>query len=320
MATKKPKTTATKSTAKSTAKKAVSKPKTTVKTAAKTVAKPVSEAPEITNKVEETKKSESIFKGFFSKKYEEKESILTIFKKPKLYGALLGEMIGSLLVTMFLFCLISINVANMAMFVPIYVGIVVAVFAFSGAQINPIITAGMMATRRVSVIRGVLYIIAQIVGAWLGWMILNAFHIAGGDTAYPVPAMSAIVEDGFWNIAMIEALGAVIISFFFARALAYKRSVFTFAFIIAGGLAFAALLGYIICNADFGLQGTGNFIFNPATALMLQIFPTTGENFGEVIGGVLQALSAFAIIPMIAGVVGFYISDFTSRLSGGDNA
>lgn len=310
--TKKPKTAA----AKTTKSKTASKPKTTAKTTAKSVAKPVSEAPEVTKKVEETKKSESCFKGFFSKKYEEKESILTIFKKPKLYGALLGEVIGSLLITMFLFCMLGIGVHNMALFIGAYVGIIVAVYAFSGAQLNPIITAGMMATRRMSVIRGVLYIIAQVIGAWLGWMIMNAFHIAGGDTAYPVPSMTAIAEGGFWPLAMIEALGAVILGFFFARALAYKRSVFTFAFIIAGGLALAILFGFVICQAYLGLQGTGNFVFNPATALMLQIFPTAGENFGEVVGGVLQALSAFAFIPMIGGIVGFYLSDVTSRLSG----
>ncbi len=159
--TKKPKTAASKTTKSKTA----SKPKTTAKTVAKTVAKPVSEAPAKTEKVVENKKEESIFKGFFKKKYEEKESILTIFKKPKLYGALLGEVLGTACLTMFLFGLLGINIINMAMFSFVYIAIVIAVFAFSGAQLNPIITVGMMATRRMSVIRGVLYIIAQVIGA-----------------------------------------------------------------------------------------------------------------------------------------------------------
>jgi hypothetical protein len=54
---------------------------------------------------------------------------------------------------------------------------------------------------------------------------------------------------------------------------------------------------------------------NPAVALMLQIFPTAGESFGEILGGICQALSVYAIFPMIGGVVGFYLSDFTSRLA-----
>ena len=49
---------------------------------------------------------------------------------------------------------------------------------------------------------------------------------------------------------------------------------------------------------------------------MFQIFPTAGESFGEIMGGVCQALSIYALLPMIGGVVGFYLSDFTSKLSG----
>ncbi len=312
--TKKPKTAASKTTKSKTA----SKPKTTAKTVAKTVAKPVSEAPEKTEKVVKDKKEESIFKGFFKKKYEEKESILTIFKKPKLYGALIGEILGAACLTMFLFGLLGINIINMAMFSFVYIAIVIAVFAFSGAQLNPIITVGMMASRRMSVIRGVLYIIAQVIGAWLGWMVFNSFHIAGGDTAYPVPALTAIGEGNFWNIAMVEAIGALIVAFFYARALSYKRSAFTFAAVTVGGVALAILIGYVVSQAYLGVQG--NFIFNPSAALMLQIFPTSGENFGEIFGGIMQALSCYAIIPMIAGVIGFYLSDATSRLSGENNA
>ena len=78
MATKK-----SKSSAKS-AKTKTTKPKT----AEKSVKKSEIEAPK-TDTVEETKvttttsEKKSCFKGFFAKKYEEKESILTIFKNHK---------------------------------------------------------------------------------------------------------------------------------------------------------------------------------------------------------------------------------------------
>ena len=113
---------------------------------------------------------------------------------------------------------------------------------------------------------------------------------------------------------MVELLGAAIIAFFFARALQYKRSVFTFAAVVAGGLVVATLVGYVVSAAFLGLNN--NFIMNPAVAMMMQIFPTAGENFGEIFGGICQALSVFAIFPMIGGVIGFYLSDFTSKLSG----
>lgn len=309
MATKKPKASAKSTKAKTT------KPKT----AAKTVEKPVSEAPK-TKTVGETKPAKkSCFKGFFSKKYEEKESILTVFKSPKFYGALLGEIIGTALLVLFLFVItitgsaFSQGAANIATYIFVLIAIYIAVYAFSGACLNPIFAAGLMATRRMSVIRGVMYIIAEIIGAWLGWLIVNAFHIVGGETSYDVPTMAAIGEGQFWITTMIELMGAIIIAFFYARAIKYKRSVFTFAAVVAGGTALAFLVCFLISYVFVSLSN--NYILNPAAALMYQIFPTAGENFGEIIAGVGQALAVYALFPMIGGVVGFYLADFTAKLS-----
>lgn len=309
MATKKPKSSA-KSKAKTT-----TKPKTAAKTET-----PVSEAPKTNTEVVEkatatvvTAKT-SPFKGFFSRKYEEKESILTIFKNPKFYGALLGEVIGTLMLTLLLFACSLMGIHSTATYAFALVAVLVAVYAFSGACLNPIVTVGMMATRRMSVIRGVMYIIAEIIGAWLGWLIFNSFHLAGGDSAYALAKMADIEEGKFWIMAMVELMGSVIIAFCFARALKYKRSVFTFAATVAGGIVLAYVVSYVISLAFFSINS--GFIMNPAAALMLQIFPTSGENFGEIMGGVMQALSLWVILPMLGGVCGFYIADFTGKLSG----
>ncbi len=335
MATKKPKTSS----------KSQTKAKSTKsKTAAEDAKKPVTEAvktntiEETQTKTEETKaeetkteeakvkevsastvtsKDKAGFKNFFAKKYEGTESILTIFKNSKFYGSLVGEAIGSMFITLLLFSLSLMGIASVATYSFTVLAIFIAIYAFSGACLNPIITVGMMATRRISVIRGVMYIIAEILGAWLGWLIFNAFHLAGGDSAYEIPAMAEIAEGKFWIITLIELFGACVIGFFFARALKYKRSVFTFGAIVAGGLALAVVVGYVVSAAFLGLNN--NFIYNPATALMLQIFPTSGENFGEIFGGICQALAAYALFPMIGGVIGFYLSDFAARLSGSED-
>ena len=253
--------------------------------------------------VSEKTEKKSFLSGFFAKKYEEKESILTIFKNRKFYGALIGEIIGTMLLTLIIFAVSPFPI----------IAITIAIYAFSGACLNPLVTVGMMATRRISVIRGITYIIAEVIGAWLAWLIFSGFHIAGGETAMDLATMSAIAENSFWKVAMVELLGGSIIAFFFNRALDYKRSVFTFAAIVAGGIAVAALVGYVASAAFLGLSN--NFVFNPAAAFMLQIFPTSGESFGEILGGICQALSAYALIPMIGGVIGFYLSDFVKRLS-----
>ena len=298
---------------KSSNKSSSTKPKTAEKSAKKTEV----EAPK-TNTVEEKKDTKttsgkSCLSGFFAKKYEEKESILTVFKNHKFYGSLLGEIIGTMLPALLLFALFLMGLPNIATYAFAVIAILIAVYAFSGACLNPIVVVGMMASRRMSVVRGIMYIIAEIIGAWLGWMIFNGFHLAGGETAYDIPAISALAENGFWPIAMIELLGAAIIAFFFARALKYKRSVFTFGAVVAGGIILAIVIGYVASAAFLGANNS--FIMNPAIAMMFQIFPTAGENFGEILGGVCQALSLYAIIPMIGGVIGFYLSDFTGKLS-----
>ena len=307
MATKKPKASS------KTTKSKTTKPKT----AAKTVTKPVSEASKtqtVEREVITSTKGKSIFSGFFARKYEEKESILTVFKNHKFYGALLGEVLGSMLITLFLFALGLMGVASAANYSFLILAVFIAIYSLSGACINPIITVGMMASRRISVIRGVMYLIAQVLGAWLGWVIFNAFHLAGGETAYEIPKMTAIGENQFWVFAMVELLGAIVIAFFFARALKYKRSVFTFAATTAGGIVLAMLIGFVVSAAFVGVQN--NFVYNPAAALMFQIFPDSGDSFGAVLGGICQALSVYAFLPMIGGVVGFYLSDFMGKLSG----
>ena len=303
MATKKSKT-----SKKATSKATATKSKTAAKTAKKTELEAVK-----TNKVEQKSKNKSFLKGFFARKYEEKESILTIFKNRKFYGSLLGEVLGTMLLALLLFSIFLMGIANIASYVFALIAIIIAIYAFSGACLNPIVVVGMMASRRMSVIRGIMYIIAEIVGAWLGWLVFNGFHVAGGETAYDVSTIAAIAEGGFWPIAMVEILGAIIIGFFFARAIEYKRSVFTFAAIIAGGITLAAVVGYVVSAAFLGANN--NFIFNPALALVMKIFPLAGDSFGEVLGGIMQALSAYAILPMIGGVLGFYLADFTTKLS-----
>ena len=249
-------------------------------------------------------------KGFFSRKFDANENILTIFKSPRIYGAILGEVIGTMLITMILLTL--------GVYQPLYImfgviAVTMAVFAFSGANINPIVTVGMMASRRMSAIRGVVYLLSQVLGAWLAFLIVNAFR-AASENAAEMPQMAEVADGKFWLVTMIELVGAIMIAFFFCRALAYKRSTFTFAAIYGGGVCVTLLFIIVISSTFSGLQN--NFILNPASALMYQILPAGGENFGEIFGSICGALLTYVIFPMIGGVLGFYLADFAARLSG----
>ncbi|MBR3220376.1 aquaporin [Candidatus Saccharibacteria bacterium] len=286
---------ATTKSKKTTTKKSSTKPKTAAKPAVQTKTVAANTNP---------------MKGFFARKGDKTENILTIFKRPQIYGALLGEVIGTMLLSTLMFTL--------GIYQPLYImfgvlGITMAVYAFSGAHLNPVITVGAMATRRVSAIRGVLYIIAQIIGAWFGLLIVNAF-ISWGEGAVELPAMATVAEGNFWLVTMIEFMCATIFAFFFARAIAYKRSALTFAVTVAMGFAVALLIAIVVSSNFVQLQN--NFMMNPAIAVMYQIFPTSGETFGAIFGDICLALLTYVIFPMLGGVIGFYISEVASRLSG----
>lgn len=265
-------------------------------------------------KVEEKKeiiseKKDGFFKRFFAKKYAGEESILTVFKDRKVYGALLGEILGTMFITMLILTLGLYQLLYMFIILTV---VFVAVHKLSGANLNPIATVGMMATRRMSVIRGVLYLLAQVVGAWLGLTIVSIFLKTSGSEA-ELPGMTATPDGMFWVISMIEFFGAAVLGFFFCRAQAFtKRSPLTFAAIVAGGTVLALILVYIITANYFSMEGT--FMLNPAVALMYQILPSSANGVGELLGGVGLALLTYVIFPMVGGVVGFYLSDAAETL------
>lgn len=259
------------------------------------------------------KKSENPFKGFFDRKCDKDENILTIFKSPRIWGAIAGEVVGTMLLT--------ILMITLGVYQPLYVligmiGITMAVYAFSGAHLNPAITVGMMASRRVSAIRGVLYIVAQVVGAWLGLIIMSGFR-GLGETSVELPTITALVADKtLWPNIFIEFLGAGVIGYFFCRAQSYKtaKGAFTYAALVAGGLALAILFCVVISSNYVGLQN--NFVLNPAVAIMEQIFPTTSADLGSLLGDVSLATLTYIIVPMLGSVAGFAIADASKKLAG----
>lgn len=276
------------------------------------------EKTEKTEKVEEkkvisSKKEDGFFKKFFAKKYDENESILTIFKDKRVYGALLGEVFGTMMIALVIFTL--------GLYQPLYmffvlVAIVVAVYKLSGANLNPINTVGMMATRRMSVIRGVLYLLAQVIGAWFAVLVMTGFLNASAalsGTEVELPGMAAIEENYYWIVSFLEFLGATIVGFFFARAQQVRKNTLAFAAIVAGGVTIAMIVVYLLSYTYFGLQG--NFMMNPAIALLYQILPQAADGVGELLLEIGKALFTYVLFPMVGGVVGFYLSDAVSVLA-----
>ena len=287
-------------------KKATKSEKTVAEKTAKTEKVVKAEKAEKKPIVSESKTG--FWKKFFAKKYEEDESILTIFKNKKVYGALLGEVFGMMI--------IALVVMTLGLYQPLYMFFIVlvavaAVYRLSGAHLNPINTMGMMVTRRISVIRGVLYLLAQVIGAWLGVLIVSAFAKASGPDV-ELAGMTMVDTTYYWTITLTEFLGATIVGFFFARAQEYKKSALTFATVVAGGVLAATVVVYLTLYNYFGLTGT--FMMNPAMALMYQILPTSADTVGGLLLEVGKALLTYVVLPMAGGVVGFWLSDASKQL------
>lgn len=158
---------------------------------------------------------------------------------------------------------------------------------------------------------------------------MNGFYNAGvasgniaADTT-SLPALTATSElaattEGFsffWAVTMLEFAGAIILAFFFARALVYKRSVFTFAATVATGVFIAMLFAVVISSNYLGLQDN-IFVLNPAVSFMYGLLPGSAEGFDALMNALMPMLVTYVIFPLIGGVVGFYLSDFISKLSG----
>lgn len=250
------------------------------------------------------------FKGFFARKYGENENILTIFKTPRIWGALLGEMLGTMLLVMLL---LTLGIQPMYLWMGL-ICIYAVIVGVSGANLNPLVTAGMMATRRMSAIRGVLYMLAQLLGAWVGLLLVNAFRLGSGS-ASELPMMTEVTGETFWAVALVELLGAVVIAFCFARALKYaKKSALTFSWIVTSAIVLAVIFATVLAQGFFSMSSS--FMLNPVAALMYQILPTAADNFGELAQLAGLAVAAYVIFPVIGGIVGFYLSDVMTRLAG----
>ena len=254
--------------------------------------------------------NEPSLKGFLARKCDKNENVLTIFKSPRIWGALIGELVGTMF---FMMLMLTLGVQPLY-FVLAMVGVYVAIVGLSGANLNPLVTVGMMVTRRMSAIRGILYILAQVLGAWIGLIIVNAFRL-GSETSFELPIMAEISGETFWSVALVELLGAIVIAFMFARALRFARkSPITFAMTVASGVTLAIILGIVIAQNFFAVQNS--FIFNPAAALMYQILPTTADGIGELMNLAGLALAAYIVMPMVGGVLGFWLSDLSTKLAG----
>jgi aquaporin Z len=229
------------------------------------------------------------------------DSVRRILKDMPLIGALIAEFIGAFLLT--------------AAFIetqgsPLYVafalgGIVLIIGGVSGAHVNPAVTIGAWVTRKMNWVYALGYIVAQLLGATVAYLILNTFlHAVPSVATAAAPTLlhaATIVKDKEWYIFFTELIGTTIIALGVATALRNKRNriVATFA---AGFAILIALIIALSLTQTLLQSGTSNVILtflNPAIA-----FAANGLSWNA------WPLVIYVLAPFLGGIAGFAIQDF----------
>jgi len=219
-----------------------------------------------------------------------------------LAAAMIAEFIGTFLLA---------AVALLTQGNPLYVGfalvgIVLAVGTMSGAHVNPLVTVGAWATRRISGMRALLYLLAQVLGALAALGIMSAF-IGGAPKVAPEAAMygqqastlfevAKLVDGKEWYLFFAELLGASVLGFAVANALRENKERIATAFTVGLGL-FSAL---VIASVAAGYVG-GNAVVNPALAFTLSAIDWSDFKWWSV--------AIYIVAPLIGGIAGFFLHD-----------
>lgn len=274
MATKK----AASTSKKSTAKKAAAKKQTSTKV---TTVKAVESRPA----VEASTTSKKSFR-------------LNINRRP-LVAALIAEFVGT-----FIFAGTVVATQGQPILVMFaLVGVVLGIGILSGAYVNPALTIAAWVTRRIGALRAVGFIIAQVLGAMLAFVVLNAYVGSAaptGDQLYagaselfkanPVPVGKE------WLVLLAEVLGTAIFGFAVAAATREIKERTAAAFTVGIGL----YLGLMIAGSAAAYIGA-SAILNPAVAVALQVnfFGGIWTTAIYILGTTLGAVIGFALYDLL---------------------
>lgn len=182
------------------------------------------------------------------------------------------------------------------------VGIVLLVGTVSGAYLNPALAIAGWVTRRISLLRSIGYIVAQVLGALVALVTMSYF--VGGAVVDPNAAMlgatgpevfkaSALSENAYWYVFFAELLGATILGFAVANALRGAQSRLTSAFTYGLGVFIALMIGFIAASYVGATS-----ILNPAVAFSLQAVHWN-----------VWPIAIYILAPVVGGIVGFFIND-----------
>ncbi len=196
---------------------------------------------------------------------------------------------------------------------PLFVGfaliaIVLTIGSLSGSHVNPLVTVGAWVTRKITGLRALGYVIAQILGGLLAFVVVSAFVSAApevsseaqmyGQQAATMFAASPIPEGKELYVFFAEMLGAAIFGLAFASTFRMRADDYAARALTIGLGLFAAVTVAGVAVSYVG----GSAVVNPAIAFTLQAVTFT-DSFN------LWAILSYIIAPIVGGVIGFFLYD-----------
>jgi glycerol uptake facilitator-like aquaporin len=178
--------------------------------------------------------------------------------------------------------------------------IYLAVAHLSGAHLNPAITFAAWASRYITATRMAAYIVAQVLGGMLAYVVLNWFLKGTVDAsaamlgqATELFKVAPLTEGKEWYAFLAEMLGAAVLGFGYANVLSGARRGYAAAYTVAGSLFVAMVLA------------GKTAILNPAVAVAVG-----GIDFTKA---VLWPFAVWAIAAAVGAALGFYLYRFVQH-------
>lgn len=239
-------------------------------------------------------------------------------KDTPLAGMGIAEFVGTFLLTASIFA-----VQGQPLFVAFaLIGIVLIFGGISGAHLNPAITVGALATKKIKSKRAIVYIVAQILGALAAFALFSGFLSATVPAAETTEAVYSNSQQLFhvvdisadesgvqgkeWVLFAAELIGVFALSLGVSVALREKKERVA----AAAGVGLALLIGLLLASSITSVllteSNTTLTFLNPAVALS-----------GYFAGGIsmfdLWPLMIFVVAPLVGGVLGFGLSDLLEK-------
>lgn len=210
-------------------------------------------------------------------------------------AAFVAEFLGAGTLTLVVYTIVART--SFPLFSGMAAGGAVALFTLalgsvSGANLNPAITFGLWSIRKLSTMRAVMYIVAQMLGGLAAWSLLKYF------LGHSLTSVAGSTFD--WKIFVAEALGAMVFALGFAAAVVQKYE----------GGKLAATIGMALFAGVLVASLASNGVLNPAVAVGIQSWswayataPMAGALVGMNVYGMLFAAQPINVVSRGSSVV-----------------